>query len=159
MLKIFKREKKIELVAPIDGNTVALSAVPDKVFASGMMGKGIAVEPAGNVVVAPCAGKLTLLPDSKHAFGMKAVNGAEILVHIGLDTVNLKGSGFEALAHAGDKVDAGTPIIKFDRDFIEQKGYHLVTMLLVTNSSDYDVEIGETTRVTAGKTAIVTVTK
>jgi len=159
MLNIFKREKKIELFAPVSGTFVALTAVPDKVFASGMMGKGIAVNPTSDMVVAPCVGKITLLPDSKHAFGMKTANGAEILVHIGLDTVNLKGEGFEAMTQAGTKVEAGTPIIKFDRELIEQKGYPLITMLLVTNSSDFEVDVSEITEVTAGKTSVVTVTK
>lgn len=158
MLNIFKkRVKEVNLVAPVDGEAVELSKVPDKVFASGMMGDGIAFDYKGNIVSAPCDGKITTIPDSLHAFGITADNGAEILVHIGMDTVNLQGKGFQKLVNTGDKVKAGTPIIKFDRDTIESEGYNLITPLLVTNSKDYTVEVSTNKSVKAGETIVVSV--
>ncbi|GEN94005.1 PTS sugar transporter subunit IIA [Pediococcus ethanolidurans] len=160
MLNIFKKKvKKVSLVAPVSGETVELSKVPDKVFASGMMGKGIAFNFDSNEIAAPCDGKITMIPDSLHAFGITADNGAEILIHIGLDTVNLKGEGFTKLVEVGSHVKAGKPIIKVDHEAILAKGYNLVTMLLVTNSDDYTVEIKKVDKVEAGQSEVVTVEK
>ncbi|GEL15143.1 PTS sugar transporter subunit IIA [Pediococcus cellicola] len=160
MLNIFKKKvKKVSLVAPVKGETVELSQVPDKVFASGMMGKGIAFNFETSEIVAPCEGKITMIPESLHAFGITANNGAEILIHIGLDTVNLKGEGFAKLVEVGSHVKAGEPIIKVDREAILAKGYNLVTMLLVTNSDDFTVEIKKIDKVEAGQSEVVTVEK
>ena len=160
MLGIFKKKiKEVDLMAPVDGETVELSKVPDKVFASGMMGDGIAFNYKGNVVTAPCDGEITTIPDSLHAFGITAENGAEILVHIGMDTVNLQGKGFQKLVNVGDKVKMGAPIIKFNRSDIEAAGYNLITPLLVTNSKDYDVEVIDNGDVKAGDTIVLTVKK
>lgn len=160
MINIFKkRVKTVTLVAPVDGQSVDLSEVPDKVFASGMMGPGAAFKYDGDTVTAPCAGKITLLPNTKHAFGITADNGAEILVHIGMDTVNLNGKEFEALAAVGDKVKAGDPIIKLDRAALEASGLNLITPVLVTNGSDYDVTIQPFGEVKQGQTAAVQIDK
>jgi len=160
MLGIFKKKiKDVDLVAPVDGELKALSTVPDKVFASGMMGDGVAFTYKSETVVSPCDGKITTIPSSLHAFGITADNGAEILVHIGMDTVNLKGEGFEKLVNVGDKVKAGTPIIKFDRKAIETKGYNLITPLLITNSKEYQVEVKGNEDVQAGQTVVATVKK
>lgn len=156
MLNIFKKKvREVNLVAPVSGQVVALSEVPDKVFASGMMGKGLAFNYDTDTVVAPCDGKITMIPNTLHAFGLVAENGAEILIHIGLDTVNLKGEGFKKLVEVGSKVKAGDPVIKFNRDLITSKGYNLITMLLVTNSDDFNVDIKPVSKVEAGQTGVV----
>lgn len=157
MINLFKKNKVLELVAPMTGNSVAINQVPDQVFASGMMGPGVAFDSEESVVYAPCSGKLTLMPSSKHAFGIKAANGAEVLVHIGLDTVNLNGEGFEALAKQGDKVKAGEPMIKFDRAAISAQGYNLITMLIVTNAADYQVTLSDPSSVKGGTTSVITI--
>ncbi|WP_119317026.1 PTS sugar transporter subunit IIA [Companilactobacillus formosensis] len=160
MLNIFKKKvKEVELVAPVNGKAVDLSEVPDKVFASGMMGEGIAFKYTGDTICAPCDGKITTIPNTMHAFGIIAENDAEILVHIGIDTVNLKGEGFKKLVNEGDKVKAGDPIIKLDRSLIESKGYNLITPVLITNSKDYSVEIQNIGDVNAGKSVIASVNK
>lgn len=145
--------------APVSGETVPLTDVPDKVFSSGMMGKGLAFNFSGNTVVAPADGKLTMLPDTRHAFGITTANDSEVLVHIGIDTVNLKGKGFTALAQVNATVHAGDPIIKFDRPAIEDAGYNLITMLLVTNSKNLNVTINNVSTVEAGVTAVITTNK
>lgn len=126
-----KSNKKI--LAPIAGKTIKLENVPDPVFAEKMMGDGIAIDTTGDTVVAPCDGTITLIMETGHAFAMTLDNGVELLVHVGLETVTLKGEGFTQLAKAGDKVKAGTPILKIDRDFIKSKGISLITPVIVTN--------------------------
>lgn len=135
MFKFFKKNTIIEtkLVAPITGKTIDLSQVPDQVFAQKMAGDGIAIDSTGDIVVAPADGELTLVFNTKHAFAITLNNGAELLVHIGIDTVSLNGEGFEQLVNAGTKVKAGTPIIKINRSLILNKGFSLITPVLVTN--------------------------
>lgn len=135
-LKKKKEEKNkviYKLVAPVSGKSLPLTDVPDPVFAEKMAGDGLAIMPEENIVVAPADGELTLVLDTKHAFAMKLDNGIELLIHIGLDTVTLKGEGFEPLAQSGAKIKAGTPIIKIDREFIKSKGLPLITPVLITN--------------------------
>jgi PTS system D-glucosamine-specific IIA component/PTS system glucose-specific IIA component len=135
MFNFFKKNlnKEIKLVAPITGKTIDLSKVPDNVFAERLVGDGIAIEPTGDVVVAPVDGELTLVFKTLHAFAITLDNGAELLIHIGIETVSLDGEGFEQLVEAGTKVKAGTPIIKLNRELILSKGYSLITPVLVTN--------------------------
>lgn len=125
--------KTFKLVAPITGKTLPLSETPDPVFAQKMAGDGLAMEPTGDVVVAPADGELTLVFNTKHAFAITLENGVELLVHIGIETVSLNGEGFEQLAEQGTKVKAGDPIIKIDREFIKSKGLPLTTPVLITN--------------------------
>ncbi|MTD38685.1 PTS glucose transporter subunit IIA [Erwinia sp. CPCC 100877] len=153
MFGILKR--KVKLFAPVNGKIVALKDVPDKVFASEMMGKGVAFTLESGTVYAPCSGEITMVPNSMHAIGMKTGNQAEVLLHIGLDTVNLNGKGFTALVHVGDKVKLGDPLVTVDRELINKLGYNLVTMMIVTNSNDYDVTLGSEETVSAGETEVL----
>ena len=107
--------KTFKLAAPVTGKSIPLSETPDPVFAQKMAGDGLAMEPTGDVVVAPADGELTLVFNTKHAFAMTLENGVELLVHIGIETVSLNGEGFEQLAEQGAKVKAGDQIIKIDR--------------------------------------------
>ena len=126
-------KKDLELIAVIDGTTIDLSNVPDPVFAQKMAGEGIAIDPTGNIIVAPCDGELSLIFKTNHAFAMTLDGGIELLVHIGIDTVSLDGEGFERLIEPGTQIKAGTPIIKINKDFIESKGISLITPILITN--------------------------
>ncbi|MBM6439844.1 PTS glucose transporter subunit IIA [Lacticaseibacillus rhamnosus] len=128
------------LAAPVKGTLVALSDVPDEVFASGTMGQGIAIEPEENVVKSPVAGTLSLVYPTGHAIGITSDKGAEILIHIGIDTVNLKGKHFKALIEQGQKVTVGTPLVEFDYQAIQAAGYAPTVMMIVTNSDQYQVE-------------------
>lgn len=131
MFNFFK--KSLTLIAPISGETINLSEVPDPVFAEKTAGDGIAIKSTGDTVVAPCDGTLSVLMGSGHAFAITTSNGLDILVHIGLETVSLNGQGFEILQRVNTKVTAGTPIIKIDRALIEAKGLSLITPVLITN--------------------------
>ena len=124
------------LVAPLSGEVVALENVNDPVFSSGAMGKGLAVKPSEEVVYAPADAEVTIAFETGHAYGLKTATGAEILIHIGIDTVSLNGDGFEKLVAAGDHVTAGTPIAKFDAGKITAAGLETTTMVIVTNTAD-----------------------
>lgn len=136
MFGFFKKKKQNEslnFVTPVNGKVIELSEVPDPVFAQKMAGDGVAIDTTGDIIVAPCDGELSLIFKTKHAFAMTLDNGIEILVHIGIETVSLKGEGFKQLIEQGTKVKAGTPIIKIDRNFIKSKGLSLITPVLITN--------------------------
>lgn len=141
MFGFFKKKKdeneNFKLVSPITGKAIPLSEVPDPVFAEKMAGDGMAINPTGDTVFSPADGELTLVFNTKHAFALTLENGAEILVHIGIDTVSLNGEGFEQLAEQGTKVKAGTPIIKINPDFIKEKGFSLITPVLITNPDNF----------------------
>ncbi|MEG0359700.1 MAG: PTS glucose transporter subunit IIA [Anaerorhabdus sp.] len=141
MFEKFFKNKSNNLYAPVNGKTIALENVADNVFASKMMGEGIAFKLQGDTVYAPCDGILTVLPQSKHAFGIIMENGAEVLVHIGLDTVELNGEGFTCYKKVGDKVRHGSAVIKLDESIVENKDLDLTTMLIVTNWQDYKISI------------------
>ena len=125
------------LVSPLSGNVVALENVNDPVFSSGAMGKGLAVKPSEGVIYAPADAEVTIAFETGHAYGLKTASGAEILIHIGIDTVSMNGNGFEKLVAAGDKVKAGTPIAKFDVAKIAEAGLDDTTMVIVTNTADF----------------------
>lgn len=125
------------LVSPLSGDVVALENVNDPVFSSGAMGKGLAVKPTEGVVYAPANAEVTIAFETGHAYGLKTASGAEILIHIGIDTVSMNGNGFEKLVAAGDKVAAGTPIAKFDAAKIAEAGLDDTTMIIVTNTADF----------------------
>lgn len=128
------------LAAPVKGTLVTLSDVPDEVFASGTMGQGIAIEPEEDVVKSPVAGTVSLVYPTGHAIGITSDKGAEILIHIGIDTVNLKGKHFKALIEQGQKVTVGTPLVEFDYQAIQAAGYAPTVTMIVTNSDQYQVE-------------------
>ncbi|MFI3053767.1 sucrose-specific PTS transporter subunit IIBC [Streptococcus suis] len=125
------------LVSPLSGEVVALENVNDPVFSSGAMGKGLAVKPSEGVVYAPADAEVTIAFETGHAYGLKTASGAELLIHIGIDTVSMNGNGFEKLVAAGDKVKAGTPIAKFDAAKIAEAGLDDTTMIIVTNTADF----------------------
>ncbi len=125
------------IAAPLNGNAIPLEEVPDETFAKGVLGLGAAIEPCEGKVVAPADGTVETIFDTKHAIGLSLDNGAEILIHIGINTVELNGEGYQAFVAEGDKVKKGQTLITFDMDFIKSKGYPLVTPVIVTNSDDY----------------------
>lgn len=127
------------LVSPLSGEVVALENVNDPVFSSGAMGKGLAIKPTEGVVYAPADAEVTIAFETGHAYGLKTASGAELLIHIGIDTVSMDGNGFEKLVAAGDKVKAGTPIARFDANKIAAAGLEDTTMVIVTNTADFTI--------------------
>ena len=125
------------LVTPIVGDVVALADVNDPVFSSGAMGQGIAVKPSQGVVYAPADAEVSIAFPTGHAFGLKTTDGAEVLIHVGIDTVTMNGEGFEAKVTQGDKVKAGDVLGTFDSNKIAAAGLDDTTMVIVTNTADY----------------------
>ena len=137
--------QEVVLTAPLNGTVVALEDVPDPVFSSGAVGKGAGIEPSDGAsikVVAPADGSVVVAPSSGHAYGLALDNGLEILIHVGIDTVNLAGQGFDVKVGKGDRVKAGQTLVVVDRAVIEEAGYKLVTPVLVTNYMNFaEVEV------------------
>lgn len=152
------KELKQEIIAsPMIGQVVKLENVPDEVFASGAMGKGIAIDPADGTVVAPAAGEITLVFPTGHAIGMRTENGAEILIHVGMDTVSLAGKGFNTFVQVGDKVDAGQKLLEFDLATIREANLPIISPVIVTNSTEFeDVLTTQNARVNIGDYLLTT---
>lgn len=127
----------LDLVSPLNGDVIALEEVADDAFAQKVLGDGIAIRPQSGQVVAPCDARVETLIDSHHAIGLSCDNGAELLIHVGLNTVNLQGEHFRPLVKEGDVVKAGTPLLEFDKEAIERAGYDLTTPVLVINSDEF----------------------
>lgn len=143
------------IAAPMNGNAIPLEEVPDETFAQGVLGLGAAIEPNEGKVVAPADGTVETIFDTKHAIGLSLNNGAEILIHIGINTVELGGEGYKAFVAEGDKVKKGQTLITFDMDFIKSKGYKLVTPVIVTNSDDYsEIELKTKGNITTENTLL-----
>ncbi|SEP56087.1 PTS system beta-glucoside-specific IIA component, Glc family /PTS system beta-glucoside-specific IIB component, Glc family /PTS system beta-glucoside-specific IIC component, Glc family [Streptococcus equinus] len=152
------KELKQEIIAsPMIGQVVKLENVPDEVFATGAMGKGIAIDPADGTVVAPAAGEITLVFPTGHAIGMRTENGAEILIHVGMDTVSLAGKGFNTFVQVGDKVDAGQKLLEFDLATIREANLPVISPVIVTNSTEFeDVLTTQDARVNIGDYLLTT---
>lgn len=154
--------QEVVLTAPLNGTVVALEDVPDPVFSSGAVGKGAGIEPSDGAsieVVAPADGSVVVAPSSGHAYGLALDNGLEILIHVGIDTVNLEGKGFDVKVGKGDRVKAGQTLVVVDRAVIEEAGYKLVTPVLVTNYMNFaEVEVIANGSIKAG-TDLVKATK
>lgn len=146
------KEIKQEIIAsPLTGKIVTLADVPDEVFASGAMGNGIAIEPTEGVVSAPTNAEVTLVFPTGHAIGLRTENGADLLIHIGMDTVSLEGKGFETFVKAGDKVTAGQKLASFDIDTIRGANLPIITPIIVTNAADYtDILFTQESQVKSG---------
>ena len=146
------KEIQQEIIAsPLIGNVVPLDQVPDQVFASGAMGKGIAIDPTDGVVVAPAKATVNLVFPTGHAIGLTTENGAELLIHIGMDTVSLAGKGFKTYVEAGEVVEAGQKLIEFDLATIREAKLPVITPVIVTNTADFnDVLTTKEARVNTG---------
>lgn len=126
-----------EILSPLAGKAIALEDVPDPTFAEGILGLGAAVEPSEGKITAPADGTVGTLFDTHHAIGLNLDNGAELLIHIGINTVELNGEGFTAHVSEGDRVKKGQNLITFDKEPIASKGYKTVTPVIVTNTDEY----------------------
>lgn len=131
------KDKKNTILAPIEGYACPLSEVNDPTFGQEILGKGIAIKPAKGRVVSPADGTVALVFETKHAVSIIGNSGEEILIHIGLDTVNLKGKYFITHVKAGDKVKAGDLLVEFDIEQIKEAGYDIITPIIICNSGEY----------------------
>ncbi|AVN59487.1 PTS sugar transporter subunit IIA [Mesoplasma florum] len=146
-----KKNKLVEIYAPVDGEVVGLDKVEDEVFSGKMMGDGLAIVPANGDFVSPMAGELASVFPTKHAYGFREKSGVEVLVHIGLDTVNLDGEGFESFVKQGDKVSQGDPMVKVDLKFVKPKVPSITTPIIVTNPNGKEITIVKMGKVKKGE--------
>ncbi|MFT8315203.1 MAG: glucose PTS transporter subunit IIA [Clostridium sp.] len=155
MLNIFR--DTFQVMSPVNGNVVNLNNVSDRMFSEGIIGRGIAIDPTDDIIKSPIDGKLKLIFNTNHAFVVTSKKGIELLVHIGIDTIELNGDGFKRLVEEGEFVKVGDPVIKIDRQKIIDKGYELITPVVITNL-DYikDVIFTKNTCVLGSKNFIMT---
>lgn len=149
--KLFVKEEtpKVETVkgglyAPITGNYIPLEEIKDGVFSEGVLGPGCGIEPAEEIVVAPCNGTVSTVAETKHAVGITSDDGAELLIHVGLDTVDMNGDGFTVKVKVGQKVTCGQTLLTFSFAKIKAAGHPTTTAFLVTNADDVGAPILET---------------
>lgn len=143
----FKRKKKneaVEVKAFFQGTALPLEKVNDPIFADKVMGDGVAIEPQDGTLYAPVSGTVATIFDTKHAIGYKLDNGADVLMHIGMDTVELEGKGFDLDISVGDKVQAGQLIGKIDLSYIKTQGKEVTTPVLLTTMDEYKIEFVKT---------------
>lgn len=129
--------KQFPIYSPLKGKILELSKVSDQTFSTGCMGDGIAIIPDEGKLFSPVRGKILSVFPTKHAICIQSDDGIEILIHVGMDTVMLAGSGFKILINSGDTVDVGTPLLEFDLNLIGSSGYETTTLIVITNSSKY----------------------
>lgn len=132
-------KKDYGLYAPIDGVYLPLELVQDTTFSTGLMGPGFGIYPERNLVRSPFDGKITMVFPTKHAIGIRRKDGVDLLIHIGIETVNLKGSGFKTFVAKGDSVKKGETLIQFDQQKIIEQGLDSTIIVIVTNAKEYDI--------------------
>ncbi|WP_164918955.1 PTS sugar transporter subunit IIA [Caproiciproducens sp. NJN-50] len=165
MFNLFSREKRRykdflpcnALLAVADGYLVPMEKVPDEVFSQKILGDGVAIQISSQTICSPANGMIdTLAP---HAFGLVLPNKIEVMVHIGVDTVSMGGKGFKVLAAEKSQVKQGDPVIRVDKDFLENKGFNLITMVVVTDARDFQFRYSAEGTVQAGKSVLATYEK
>lgn len=134
-----KKDDPFQVAAFVTGQCIKIEEVKDDVFSQKMMGDGFAIIPDSDTIVSPVNGSIVTVFPTGHAIGIQSNTGVEMILHIGLDTVNLKGEGFTVLVKANSKVKLGQPLVKIDKELLEEKGYDITTMIIFT--SGYDKEI------------------
>jgi len=160
MLELFKKNKNgtvCKLVSPLSGTALSLINVPDQVFSQKIVGDGIAVEPSDGLVLSPCNGRILNIFRTNHAFVIGSEEGLEILIHLGLDTVDLNGDGFECIVNANANVKIGEPIIRMDLEKIKKMGKKVITPIVILNMDIIsDIEIHEGLKI-AGRDDLMTI--
>jgi sugar PTS system EIIA component len=160
MFKFLKKEKVVEIYTPVNGLILPLEDVPDPVFSQKMVGEGIAVIPTNDNIHSPVKGTVILIAATKHAIGIRAKNGVEILVHVGLETVSLNGEGFKIAVNVGDQVSVGQLLIEVDWEYISTNAKSIITPIVITNSHQNKKQyiLTKDKEAIRGKTVIITAT-
>lgn len=140
MFSIFKRKKKQDVITScVSGKIVPIEMINDGVFSAKILGEGVGIYPSEEIVLSPCDGEIvSVMEETKHALGIKTSNNMEVLIHVGINTVSMKGQGFEVFAKTGDKVKKGDKLITFNREFIKENNLDDVVVMVVTNSDQFE---------------------
>ena len=157
MFEFLKKGIEVKIIAPISGRIRDITEVPDEVFSQKMVGDGIAIEPSDGLVVAPCRGKIVQIFNTNHAVGIRTREGLDILIHLGIDTVELKGEGFTRIAEVDGEIHPGEPLIQMDLKKIRTLGKDTVSPILITNPEVINEITKETGIIVAGKDRIMTI--
>jgi PTS system beta-glucosides-specific IIC component len=134
----FLKRKKINICSPVSGENINIKEVNDLTFSEEMLGKGIAIIPADSKIYSPIKGEITMVFKTLHAIGIRGEHDEEILIHIGIDTVELDGQGFKCLVNVGERVKIGTLLLEVDIELIKNKGYDTIVTVIVTNSEEFE---------------------
>lgn len=153
MFGMFKK-KQISLVSPMDGDLINLEDIDDAVFSKKLVGEGVAIIPTSSTVIAPINGVVTRIFPTKHAFMISNPNGIEVLVHVGLDTVELNGEGFTCLVKEGDTVNQASPILEVDFEFLKSKNKDIATPIIITSDKDIELDIYITGTIREGESLL-----
>lgn len=145
----------LEMIAPFDGEIVALNDVPDEAFSSGVVGDGLAIKPTSNIVMAPATGSVVKIFETNHAFCIETDNGVEIIVHMGIDTVALGGKGFKRLVEEGADVKVGQPILELDLEYLNANAKSMISLVIVSNIDDFDKIAEQVTGDVVGNKTII----
>ncbi len=135
-----KEDNKVEVHKPVKGNNKELSSLNDEMFKNEMMGATIAIDPTDGTIISPIDGEVVTIFPTKHALGLKTSEGIEVLIHVGIDTVKLKGEGFESFVKDGDKVSKGDKLLECDFDLIRSHDYDPAVLVVITNDQEYKCE-------------------
>lgn len=156
-MKLFKRKKDIAVMACSSGKVIPLKEVEDPMFSAGLMGPGLAIESVDGKIYSPVDGKITMIFPTKHALGIKMDSGQEILIHVGIDTVNLKGEGFVSHIDNDQKIKTGELLLEADLKLIEEKGYHTEIIMCITEPKDLNITVTSLLQVQAGQDEVITI--
>lgn len=149
----------IEIVAPLSGVIMSIENVPDVVFAEKIVGDGVAIKPAGNKMVAPVDGVIGKIFETNHAFSIESDSGIELFIHFGIDTVELKGQGFQRIAEEGQRVQKGETVIEFDLPLLEEKAKSTLTPVVISNMDEIKELVKLSGSVNVGETPIILIKK
>lgn len=158
MLRHVSKKQRLEIFAPIEGKIVPLKDVPDPVFSERMMGEGIAIMPVKGNVFAPVEGTVILVAETKHAISIRANDGTELFIHIGLETVSLKGQGLSSCVAVGDEVTIGQLLVEVDWTYLQEHAQSIITPIVITNRKDKNIHLEMAEQSLVGKTLLMTVT-
>ncbi len=139
--KMLNKDKSVKFLMPVDGEVIDIQDIPDPVFAEKMMGDGFGIKPTGNEILSPVDGEVVSVFPTNHAVGLKTKEGIEVLIHVGIDTVNLKGEGFTPNIEAGDKVNAGDLLLTVDFDSVKTKVPSIITPVIFTAMEGYSFDL------------------
>lgn len=159
MFEFLRRNRKVTVYAPVDGQTVLLDEVTDKMFSQKVLGEGVAIKYEKGIIKSPINGKVVMLAATSHAIGLRTKEGAELLLHLGINTVELKGNGFMPLVKEKDQVKVGSDLMKIDFDYMQQERIDLITPIILTNKDKFTVSDIKTGSVKAAETPIFTINK
>lgn len=157
MLSNFFTKQKLKVLAPLSGEVVSLEEVPDPIFSEKMMGEGIAIMPTEGNIYSPFEGIVIFVAESKHAIGLRSKDGVEVLIHIGLETVSLKGKGFNLHVNVGEAISPKQLLMEVDWPYLKEHVPSIVTPMVITNSAEMDIQLVKTNNCTFGETVLMNI--